>query len=104
MCIGTDDVGFESYNDTQPTPSLPTGGLIALTSASYVPGSYQASWSGTFAVESGNSNSIFKLATCSDNNPPVNLGLVYLFDEPQQKTDLFTLTINWLYTWGRIFV
>jgi hypothetical protein len=104
MGIGTDNVGFNPYNTTQPTPSLPTGGILTLAAGSYTAGSYQLVWSGTYSVENGNSDSIFKLFTSNSTNPPTTLGLVYLFAEPQQKTDLFTLTINWLYTWGRIFV
>lgn len=104
MFIGTDNVTFASYNTTQPTPTGVTGGNLELTSSSYVAGSYQITWSGTYAVESGNSISIYKLLTGNSTTPPTTLGLIYLFDEPQQKTDLFTLTINWLYTWGRIFV
>jgi hypothetical protein len=104
MLILTDDNALPTF----PTPtfasggSIPTGGQQAMSASSYVAGSYQLVWSTTFSVENGNSNAIMKLATQDTSSSQE--GLVYLFNFPQQKTNLYTLTISWVYTWGRIFV
>ena len=73
-----------------------------MSAASYVAGSYQLTWSVTYSVENGNSNAIMKLVTIDSTSSQE--GLAYLFDFPQQKSNLYTLTIVWLYTWARIFV
>jgi hypothetical protein len=104
MLISTENGALATYGTTQVAPTPPTGGTLALTQASYVSGSYLSTWSATFSAENGNSSSIYKLATYDQNASIDALGLIYLFSFPQQKTNLFTLTVVWQYTWARIFV
>jgi hypothetical protein len=103
MMISTDNTAIAPYNSAQPSPSIPTGGIIALAESSYTAGSYLVTWSGTYAVDEGNSSTIYKLITTDPYNEQSE-GLIYLFNMPQQKTNLYTLTVVWQYTWGRIFV
>ena len=104
MIISTDSNALPTF----PTPTfvssgnIPTGGEQTMSAASYVAGSYQLTWSVTYSVENGNSNAIMKLVTIDSTSSQE--GLAYLFDFPQQKSNLYTLTIVWLYTWARIFV
>jgi hypothetical protein len=105
MSMSSDDTALPIYNAAQATPTTPSGGTIGLSAGSYVSGSYQLTYSGTYTVEQGISNAIMKLFTVDTSvSTPYTSGLVYLFQTPQQKTNLYTLTINWVYTWGRIFV
>lgn len=100
--LSIDTTALPAYNATQAAPSIPAGGTLALTPGSYTSGSYTLLYSATFAVENGNSNSIFKIYTYDPGTG--GQGLVYFFSQPQQKTNLFTLTIVFQYTWGRIFI
>jgi hypothetical protein len=103
MAIDTNNGAIASYGSTQVGVTLPTGGASALAQASYVSGSYQSQWSCTFSAEDGNSTSIWRLVTY-DPSTLTALGLIYLFNFPQEKSNLYTLTITWQYSWNRIFV
>ena len=103
MAIDTNNGAIASYNSTQVGVTPPTGGTLALTQASYVSGSYQSLWSCTFSAENGNSTSIWRLCTYDPSTLSI-LGLIYLFNFPQSKSNLYTLTITWSYSWNRIFV
>jgi hypothetical protein len=99
--ISTDNVAIAPYGSTQGSPVIPTGGQQSLVQGSYSSSSYLLTWSVTYTVDQGNSSSIYKLLTQDSSGLQ---GLIYLFEEPQQKTNLYTLTITWQYTWGRIFI
>ena len=103
MAIDTNNGAIASYNSTQVAVTPPTGGTSALAQGSYVSGSYQSLWSCTFSAENGNSNSIWRLCTYDPSTISI-LGLIYLFSFPQSKSNLYTLTITWSYSWNRIFV
>jgi hypothetical protein len=103
MAMSTENGAIATYNTTQVNVTPPTGGTLALTQASYVSGSYTSTWSGTFTAENGNSSSIYKLVTFSGESI-FDLGLIYLFNFPQEKSNLYTLTVTWQYSWNRIFV
>lgn len=104
VALSTENGAIQSYGSAQADPVPPTGGTLALTQASYVSGSYQSSWSATFSAENGNSNSIYKIVTYDASASLDVLGLIYLFNFPQQKANTYTLTITFQYTWARIFV
>jgi hypothetical protein len=103
MAIDTNNGAIASYNSTQVAVTPPTGGTSALAQASYVSGSYVSTWSCTFSAENGNSSSIWRLVTYDPASISF-LGLIYLFNFPQEKSNLYTLTIVWQYSWNRIFV
>ena len=103
MAIDTNNGALATYGTTQVAVTPPTGGTISLAQASYVSGSYVSTWSATFTAENGNSSSIWRLCTY-DTASLSFLGLIYLFNFPQEKSNLYTLTITWQYSWNRIFV
>ena len=77
------------------------------TQATYVNGSFTKTYTKTFAVGDGNSSAIRKVAlTSSASYASVNYfsGPVFLFDHPQEKTNLFTLSFTARISWDRDFV
>lgn len=104
MGMSTDDVALPVYNSTNTSPTIPSGGTAILSAGSYSAGTYTLNYTGTITVDGGNSSSIFKLFTYDTFTGTGAQGLIYLFDMPQQKTNLYTLTVVWKFSWGRIFV
>ncbi len=103
MAILTDTNALPTFPGTGVFPGggdTPTGGTQALVAGSYVSGSYTLTWSVTYSVDQGNSNAIFKLCTIDPSGGAE--GLIYLFTMPQQKSNTYTLTIVWQWTWDRI--
>lgn len=83
-----------------------TGCVQALTQDSYSTGSYTTTWRATYGTTVGNSSLIrqmFMSDGTSGNNANRD-GLAYIFDQKQEKTNLFTLTAVWSFTWDRDFV
>lgn len=110
-CLSTDTSALPTF----PTVALTgnqlasniTGGQQYCTADTYVTGSYTLTYRTTFAAGVGNSSVIRKI--CLTDNAyygafPNYCGLCCFFDRNQEKTNLYTLTIVWRYTWDRNFI
>jgi len=105
ICVSTDSTAISAYpNNSPPAPSVPTGGIISMAQGSYTSGSYTILWSATFSTTQGNSSAIRKIYVSDFHGSlTVQDGLCYLFNQPQQKSNLYTLTLNVSFTWDRSF-
>jgi hypothetical protein len=109
--LGTNARGWVS-TDTSALPSWPSSAAFgaymgkALTVAAYNSGDLALSASLTFTPSEANSDAIRKVFL-SNGSPPITVGTDYgtcfLFDQPQQKSNLFSLTLSWKYTWDWLF-
>jgi len=107
MAIGTESTALPTWPDSSAvTITVPTGGTKgsgSLTiSPAYVNGSFSLTRTATYATTEGNSSAIrtLSLIVSTFNS---RAGLVTRFDTLQEKTSSFTLTINWTWTWDRVF-
>jgi hypothetical protein len=84
----------------------PTGSNKTLAADAYTSGSYVLTWRATYAAGDCNSSLLRKIYIAYNDLGTWwrQWGLVYLFDHPQEKTNLHTLTIIWKFSWDRDFV
>lgn len=78
----------------------------------YTNGTYRQRKYGTLSIYQGVSNNIRCMGfggtgnvNCYGLTPPPNSGgqcMVFVFDQPQTKTNLQTLTLQWLWSWSRV--
>jgi hypothetical protein len=79
-----------------------------LSKTTYIAGTFYTIWGYTFAAADANSSAIRAIFICdfslnsTASAPP--RGLTYIFDHNQEKSNLFTLRVNWKFSWDRDFV
>jgi hypothetical protein len=82
-----------------------TNGSKIMSAATYSNGSFTRTWSTTFGTTEANSTLIRRIGfSTSAAATTLFDGLTYLFDYPQEKSNLFTLTIVLRQSWDRDFV
>lgn len=105
--ISTSSSNLPSFGTGFQDNTAPTGGRKVMSKDSYTASSYIVTWRTTFGTGEGNSTAIRKLAVGSGiqtgGNYTVN-GLCYRFDQPQEKSNLYTLTVVWKFSWDRDFI
>ena len=78
----------------------------ALTFTPYVPGTYTTVKYGTLSIYQALSSQIYSIGFGQfAGYSPYDSGgqcMVFLFNQPQTKTNLQTLTLGWRWTWNRI--
>lgn len=96
------------YNTKPSLPTWPNAGPLGswiayktVSLASYVPGSFTRTASVTFAANEANSSNIVRIALARDYF--YQSGYVFTFDWPQEKSNLYTLTLTFRWRWDREF-
>lgn len=108
---------MNAVSDATAIPAFPSGSPPTLSGASnsvktlsqdsYTTGSYLSTWRGTYATTENNQSNIRKLYlgdSPGGGNSLAQTGICFLFDQAQEKTNLFTLTVVWAFSWDRDFI
>lgn len=82
----------------------PTGSNKSMTADAYTSGSYTRTYRVTYTASECNSSALRKAYVAfNDVGASRMYGLVYIFDHPQEKSNLHTLTVVWKFSWDRDF-
>lgn len=107
MALGTESTALPTWPDasavsiTAPTGGTKGSGALSISPA-YVNGSFSLTRTVTYATTEGNSAAI-RTMSLTVGTFASRAGLVCRFDTLQEKTSSFTLTVNWTWTWDRVF-
>lgn len=104
MNIGSESTALPTWPDASDVTitTVTSGAKSSLTLTTYVNGNFFAIRSATYSTTEANS-SIIRTLNLTVGNFGARAGLTLRFNTLQEKTNTHTLTINWKWTWDRVF-
>jgi hypothetical protein len=99
--LSTDTTAFPTWSTA--SASTPVYASLSVSGDTYTNGSYTRTARVTFSTIQGNSSVIRKIATGFGSSGSIFDGPCFFFDQNQEKTNLYTLTLVYRWTWDRNF-
>jgi hypothetical protein len=100
--ISTNSASLATYGTGIGRATGETWAVNILTNGPYITGSYTLAKTATFSAVSFNASNLRSMGLGATGGAASQNYYAFVFDQPQTKTNTQTLTLSFVYSWGRV--